>query len=213
MIKTDKVLSYIGKLVKEAEALEDGSPKIHGVLARAKEFIRVHIGDESEFYTSILFLDEKDPNRQAFIYILRSFQEYIEDGFSVDFTPLQKAEQNVVSDFLDQARVLLQDKKVHPAAACVLIGATLEEFLRNWVERESIKLGNRKPGISNYSSLLASKNLITKQDNKDILAWSGLRNEAAHGNWVQISDRERAKIMLEGVNLFLRKYGLKDESP
>ena len=213
MLKTDKVLSYIGKLAQEAEHIEDGSPKIHGVLARAKEFIRVHIGDESEFYTSILFLDEKNPDRQAFISILRSFQEYIEDGFSIDFTPLQKAEQNVVSDFLDQARVLLQDKKVHPAAACVLIGATLEEFLRNWVERESIKLGPRKPGIANFSQLLSNKKLITKQDSKDILAWSGLRNEAAHGNWDQISDRERAKIMLEGVNLFLRKYGIVEETP
>ena len=80
------------------------------------------------------------------------------------------------------------------------------------MEREAIKLGKRKPGISNYASLLATKNLITKQDNKDILAWSSLRNEAAHGNWEQIKDRERAKIMLEGINLFLRKYGLQEEA-
>ena len=205
-MKTEKLLAYIEKLAAKAEKLDEDSPEIHGLATRAKEFLRVHVGDDSEFYNSILFLDDKQPDGRAFANILRSFQEYILDGFSNDFTPLQQAEQNVVSDFLDQARVLLQDQKVHPAAACVLIGATLEEYLRNWTERESLKLGNRKPSISAYKDLLSSKKLITKQDGKDILAWSGLRNEAAHGKWKEINNRERAKIMLEGVNLFLREY-------
>lgn len=206
-METEDVLAYVEKLATQAEKLDNDSPAIHGIAARAREFLRVHVGNESEFYNSILFLDDKKPDGKAFASILRSFQEYVRDGFSTDFTPLQEAEQNVVSDFLDQARLLLQDKKVHPAAACVLIGATLEEFLRTWTERESIKLGNRTPSISAYAGILASKGLIKKQDSKDIHAWSGLRNEAAHGNWEQISDRERARIMLEGVNLFLRKYG------
>jgi hypothetical protein len=105
------------------------------------------VGNNSEFYNSALFLDEKNPNWKALANILRNFQEYINDGFSKEFTPLQQAQINVVSDFLDQARLLLNDRKVHPAAACMIIGATLEEFLRNWVERKFLKLGNRKHGI------------------------------------------------------------------
>lgn len=205
-MKTEDVLAYIEKLATKAEKLDDDSAEIHGLTTRAKEFLRVHVGDESEFYTSILFLDDKKPDGKAFANILRSYQEYIRDGFSNDFTPLQQAEQNVVSNFLDQARQLLDDKKVHPAAACVLIGATLEAFLRTWSDRESIKLGNRKPSLSAYAELLGSKFLISKQDQKDILSWAGLRNEAAHGKWEEINDRERAKIMLEGVNLFFRRY-------
>ncbi len=204
-MQTNTVINYLKRLVLEAQNLEDGSSKIHGVLARAREFIRAHIGDDSEFYNALLFMDEKKPDVDAFIYIVKGFIEYIEEGFESELTPLQQAEQNIVSDFLDQARTLLSDKKVHPAAAIVLIGATLEEFLRNWIERESLKLGNRKPSISAYADLLSRKGKISKQDIKDILAWSGLRNEAAHGNWETISSRERAKIMLEGVNLFLRK--------
>ncbi|MGD2093250.1 MAG: hypothetical protein PVH61_44225 [Candidatus Aminicenantes bacterium] len=206
-MNTEDVLKYIEMLANKAEGLDSDSPEIFGLAARAREFLRVHVGEESEFYNSIFFLDDKKPDGKAFANILRNFQEYIRDGFSTDFTPLQEAEQNVVSDFLNQARLLLEDKKVHPAAACVLIGATLEEFLRNWAEGESLKLGNRKPSISNYAALLTSKGLINKQDNKDILSWGGLRNDAAHGKWDEINNRERAKLMLEGVNLFLRKYG------
>lgn len=95
---------------------------------------------------------------------------------------------------------------MHPAAPVVLVGATLEEFLRTWVEAESLPLGNRKPGLEAYSQLLRDADAISKQDAKDTLSWGGLRNHAAHGEWEEVSDRLRIKLMLEGVNLFLRKY-------
>ncbi|OCH30489.1 hypothetical protein A6E13_04615 [Aliivibrio fischeri] len=210
-MKTEKVLSYLRKLRNEAQDLDLDSEHIHSVLARSKEFIRSHINDDCEFYMSLLYLDDKNPSIKAFVSIMDGFIEYIEEGFLDVYSPLQEAQQNIVSDLLDQARVLLDDRKVHPAASIVLIGATLEEFLRNWVERENIKLGNRKPSISSYSALLLNKSLISKQDSKDILAWGGLRNEAAHGKWDEINNKERAKIMLEGVNLFMRKHGLEVE--
>lgn len=43
---------------------------------------------------------------------------------------------------------------------------------------------------------------------KDITSWIGTRNDAAHGNWNYVEDRNRIKLMLEDVNLFLRKYSL-----
>jgi len=205
-MKTEDILAYAEKLAKRALETNGSNEHSLGLLASAREFLRAHVGNDNEFYGAILFLDEKKPNGEALASVLRSFQEYIKEGFSVEFTPREEAEINVVSDFLEQARILLQDKKVHPAAACVLIGATLEEYLRNWVSRESLKIGNRKAGIAAYSDALSKKNLISKQDLKDILSWSGLRNEAAHGKWAEISSRERAKLMLEGVNLFIRTY-------
>ena len=201
-MKTEEVIDYLEKLASKAEQFEKGAPEIFGILIRAREFLRVHVGNNSEFYSGTLFLDESNLNGKALANILRNLQEYINDGFSKEFTPLQQAQINVVSDFFDQARLLVNDKKVHPAAACMIIGATLEEFLRNWVERKSLKLGNRKPGIVAYAEILLGEKLLTKLDHKDILAWAGLRNEAAHGKWEELKDRERAKIMLDGVNLF-----------
>ena len=89
----------------------------------------------------------------------------------------------------------------------MLIGATLEEFLRTWVEAESLSIGNRKPGLETYSQALREADLVTKQDGKDITAWAGIRNHAAHGEWDEVNDRKRIGLMLEGVNLLIRKYG------
>jgi hypothetical protein len=36
-------------------------------------------------------------------------------------------------------------------------------------------------------------------------AWGGLRNEAAHGNFANVT-RDQAMVMMDGVNLFVSKY-------
>lgn len=57
-----------------------------------------------------------------------------------------------------------------------------------------------------FSTELRRQEKITKQDLKDIVSWGGTRNDAAHGQWENVEDRNRIKLMLEGVNLFMRKY-------
>jgi hypothetical protein len=102
----------------------------------------------------------------------------------------------------------MDSKGIHPATPAVLIGAALEEFLRTWVEAEGLSLGNTNPGLDAYGKILRESEKITKQDYKDITAWAGLRNHAAHGEWDEVSDKARISLMLEGVNLFMRKYGV-----
>jgi hypothetical protein len=131
----------------------------------------------------------------------------VEAGLKADISPERQAQLDVVSDFLEQAYRFISDRKVHPAIPATVIGATLEEYLRTWIEAEGLSLGNKKPGLQNYAIVLRDADLITKQDLKDITAWGGLRNHAAHGEWDEVSDKQRIEIMLEGVNLFMRKYG------
>jgi hypothetical protein len=73
---------------------------------------------------------------------------------------------------LGQANTVLEDNDLHPAAATMLIGAALEEFLRTWVESANLSLGNAKPGLDNYCKCLRRADLISKQDGKDILGWN-----------------------------------------
>ena len=68
-----------------------------------------------------------------------------------------------------------------------------------------MSIGNAKPGIDAYMKSLRTAELITKQDVKDVTSWAGMRNHAAHGEWDAISDRSRVRLMLEGVNLFMRQ--------
>jgi pheromone shutdown protein TraB len=61
-----------------------------------------------------------------------------------------------------------------------------------------------KPGINSYAQALQAGGSLSAQDVKDITAWAGQRNEAAHGEFAKLSP-ERAQIMIDGINLFMRQ--------
>lgn len=179
-------------------------------LAEAMEFLRVYAGEKSAFVKHLSKVNQEwdDPYILKFVISnLEAFIRYVENGLMEGISIERKAQIDVVSDFLDQANILLNTNKVHPAAPTVIIGAVLEEFLRNWVEEAGLSLEGKKPSLDAYATVLKEASLITKQDIKDITSWAGLRNHAAHGEWDEVNDKKRVSMMLEGVNLFMRKYG------
>jgi hypothetical protein len=109
------------------------------------------------------------------------------------------------TDLLEQVQRLLDDSNVHPAAPVVLTGAALEEFLRSMYVGCNQPLAG-KPGLSTYSAALQKCGKVSTTDAKNITAWAGLRNEAAHGHFTDVT-RDRAKLMFEGVNLFIQAKG------
>lgn len=183
---------------------------VTGIYAEICQFLTQYSGAKSSFLTSVI---SYDPRKVADHYasdnikkILKSFKAYLEAGLHVGVSPERKAQIDVVSDFLEMAQTLLDTKGVHPAAPTVLIGATLEEFLRTWMEKEDLTLSGKKRSLQNYAEVLRAADLVNKQDVKDITSWGGLRNHAAHGEWEEVADKQRIGVMLEGVNLFMRKY-------
>jgi hypothetical protein len=109
-----------------------------------------------------------------------------------------------VTDIIEQVQQLLKDQTVHPAAPIVLAGASLEEFLRS-MQLDSGEPLVGKPGISAYADALRNAELTSRGEFKDITAWAHLRNEAAHGHFDDLN-RERALLMVEGINLFISKH-------
>jgi hypothetical protein len=175
--------------------------------AQACEFLRTYSGPKSSFLKQA---EQAGGYSAEYIVntleaILQSYVEYLTAGLATGNSPERRAQLDVVSDYLGQAHSLLEDDSHHPAAAAMVIGASLEEFLRTWVEAETLSLGGTKPGIDAYAKCLRTADLITKQDVKDITSWAGIRNHAAHCDWNEVSDRSRIRIMLEGVNLFMRQ--------
>lgn len=182
-----------------------------GGLAQAKEFLKIYIGSESHFLKSLESINIK--NSDDFIIIdtiqvLRGLKDYVENDLLRSMSLEREIQMETVSDFLDQAEGLLNNKNFHPAAAAVLIGASLEEFLRNWLEELEFDLSTIKNSIDSYMKELKALGKINKQDTKDIISWGGTRNDAAHGHWADVDDRQRIKLMLESVNLFIRKYSI-----
>jgi hypothetical protein len=175
-----------------------------GIKAEVCEFLRLYAGPKTSFYD----VAEKAAGvhiREHLATTMESYISFVTAGLYGEISPERKAQLDVVSDLLEQCHTLLENEKVHPAAPAVLIGATLEEFLRNWVEGKDIPLAGKKAGLDTYCKLLREAELISKQDTKDITSWAGIRNHAAHGEWEEVSDRNRIQLMLEGVNLFMRK--------
>ena len=185
---------------------QNGPSRACGAKAQVCDFLRAYAGPKSSFVAQAEAADGYDSYQVGLLTaVLDSFIEYIQSGLHSGLSPERQVQIDVVSDILEQANSLLENKDCHPAATAVLVGASLEEFLRNWVEAEGLSIGSSKPGIDAYCKSLRSADLIQKQDAKDVTAWAGIRNHAAHGDWDQVSDRDRIRLMLEGVNLFMRQ--------
>jgi len=173
------------------------------------EFLRVYAGEKSSFYRRISTLDSSKFINSIILNniegSLKGFINYTENDLHEGVSLERKIQIETVSDLLEQANTILSSPGIHAGAPAIIVGAALEEFLRSWTEELDIKIEG-KSGIDNYAKALKGVDLINKQDYKDITSWAGLRNEATHGNWDEVSDKNRILIMLEGVNLFMRKY-------
>jgi hypothetical protein len=109
------------------------------------------------------------------------------------------------TDLMEQVELLLSDRAIHPAAPIVLAGAALEELLRSMWHLAGSPALKAKPGINAYATALQAAKVIDRQAAKDITAWAGMRNDAAHGDFTTL-DVQRARLMADGVNLFMQRY-------
>ena len=204
---TKELLAHIDRYIEKVAAVQPNG--IFPLTKAISEFLRRFAGEKSSFFLGMGEIEKKtyaslDAKRGHMHGILEQYRDFVGDGMHETITPERKAKIDVVSDFLGQADTLLSTKGVHPVCAAVLVGASLEAFLREWVEAEKLK--PTKPGLDGYAQALLAEEKINKQDVKDITAWAGRRNYAAHGEFDEVADARNIRQMLDGVNLFMRKY-------
>lgn len=198
-----ELLNNIDRLIAET------SENPQGGIAQSKEFFKNYVGIDNSFLKTLEIINPFIGSSSLILEtnrILKGFKGYVENDLLRKVSIEREIKIETVSDYLEQAESLLNDKNVHPAAAAVLIGASLEEFLRNWLEELQFDFTTIKNSIDAYSKELKILEKLNKQDMKDIISWGGIRNDAAHGHWESVADRNRIKLMLEGINLFMRKY-------
>ncbi|MCK4735797.1 MAG: hypothetical protein KAT65_25305 [Methanophagales archaeon] len=134
-------------LIKQARRIIANKQSQLGMLVEAKEFLRVYAGEKSAFFQDLK--NVRPPTNQYILItgdiadILTAFINYVENGLLEGISIERKAQIDVVSDFIGQADTLLNSNEVHPAAPAVIIGAALEEFLRNWIDEGGLSLGGR----------------------------------------------------------------------
>lgn len=140
---------------------------------------------------------------QKLATLLEDWVAFAQAGMATSVSPQAAARVEAATDLMEQVQEMIEDKRTHPAAPIVLAGAALEEALRSLVIQHQSTIAG-KPGLTAYAVALKSASLLTTQDVKDITSWAGQRNEAAHGDFTNLS-LERAQIMVDGINLFMRQ--------
>lgn len=209
----------INELIKKIEDIEKLYPtgdgrkdeKANSFYLLTLQFVRNYIGQDTEFYKSLLNYTKQYPGASynkkiEASSVLSSIKDYLNLNLELGKSQNYNIKIDIISDFLNQAINLANDKKYHPAASAILLGASLEEFLKQLSEQKDIGLNDIKKTIDPISRKLYEQKVISKQDLKDIISWAGLRNDATHGNFDEVNDRKRVLNAIEGVNLFMRKY-------
>jgi len=131
--------------------------------------------------------------------VLRALRADYDAGRLQTFQELIHAD--LFSDFLELAEYLLQEGYKDPAA--VIAGGVLEEHLRKLSGKHGITVP-AKPKLDIMNSELAKAGVYNKNDQKQVTAWAGLRNDAAHGNYKNYGDSE-VKLMLAGIRDFISR--------
>jgi hypothetical protein len=178
------------------------------VVTGAMEFLRTR-GAANSFHKAAVTLLQNRVERDfpaEIARILDAWADHAEAGLTATRGGFEASARVAAStDLMEQVDLLLQDKRVHPAAPVMLAGAALEELLRAMV----VDCGEAvvgKPSIASYADALRRAGLLDAQDVKDVTAFAGLRNHAAHGEFDKVQGR--AQYMVDGVNLFMQRQRL-----
>lgn len=110
----------------------------------------------------------------------------------------------VFGDFLEMANFLI--KSGYKDAAAVIAGCTLEVHLKKLCNKSGIVLnhGGKPKKADTLNSELSSTGIYSKLDQKNVTAWLGLRNEAAHGNYSSYN-KSQVELLISGIRDFVTR--------
>jgi len=136
--------------------------------------------------------------------IIRSIKSEFDNGWLYTLRELLSAE--IFSNFLEMSKYLLDEG--YKDAAAVMIGSTLEEHLRLLCANHGVDVTitkgddivNKKAEILNAD--LKKSEVYGLLEQKQVTAWLGIRNSAAHGKYAEYNI-EQVKLMYMGVMNFI----------
>ena len=135
--------------------------------------------------------------------ILKAIREDFANGNLQSIQELIHGE--LFSDFLEMAAHLLDEGYKDPAA--VLGGGVLEGHLRSLCNKNGVstlKPDGKPKNSETLNTELAGAGFISKLDQKNVTAWLGLRNNAAHGDYAKYTS-EQVALLLDSVRNFVTR--------
>ena len=117
---------------------------------------------------------------------------------------------DLFADMLEAAEYLLGESYKDPAA--VMAGGVMEQHLRELCRKHGIDTsfttpsGDTKPKMTDTMNAdLAKASAYGKIEQKQVTAWAGIRNAAAHGKFGDY-DEKQVRQMITGIRDFIGKY-------
>jgi len=109
-------------------------------------------------------------------------------------------------DFLEMAQYLLDTNSKYKDAAAVVCGSTLEVHLKQLCKKVGIAtdVGGKPKKTETLNGELAGASIYSKLDQKNVTAWLGLRNSAAHGDYTAY-DGNQVGLMIAAVRDFITR--------
>ncbi len=145
------------------------------------------------------------------IATLKGLREDFEKGFLGNL--LLQIETEIACDYMGQAEGLLhegQTGKFDHVPAAVLSGAVLEKALRTLCDKQGPPISTTKPNgepksLNPLIDDLKKAGVFNEAKAKQLRAWAGIRNHAAHGEFDQF-DRKDVEQLVKGIENFLEDY-------
>jgi len=150
-------------------------------------------------------LDRGDTLEQM-LGVFKGASKMIAEGRIASFRDQVRAE--VDDELLDQAVALADGGYL--AAAAVISGGSLETHLRHLVGKLGLSITG-EGSISKYDQVIAqarNSGTTTPYDgvsSKQVIAWGGIRNEAAHNPGAFSRTKDEVRRMIEGIREFIQK--------
>ena len=193
----DDVVSYVdGSLMK--------ATRVSGL-----SFIEKLFGTDHSYYKEfdLESSNDYDYNATKSLVILEQIREEIEQGLIYSMKSLISAD--IFTDFIEMAEHLHENQ--YSLAAAVVAGSALESHLKSLAESNgiavTIQIKDREAPkkADTINADLVKAGVYTKLEQKIVIAWLGIRNEAAHGNSEAFSD-EQVNSMIRDLPGFISKY-------
>ena len=129
--------------------------------------------------------------------------------FDIQNDYLQNLEETIhgdlFGDFLEMATHLIENG--YKDAAAVMAGTTLEVHIRKLCDKNDLATtsGHKPKKAESLNAELAKEGVYTKLDQKNVTAWLGLRNNAAHGNYSEYT-KEQVSLLIDNVRNFITRH-------
>lgn len=86
----------------------------------------------------------------------------------------------------------------------MLAGGVLEQHLRKLCDKHGVAL-SAKPKLETMNTGLAKAGVYGKNEQKQVTAWAGIRNDAAHAEYSRYTG-EQVALMAQGIRHFMATY-------